>query len=45
MRPTAEEEGGRHTPFFRNYSPQFYFRATGRHRIMVMGWTAPAPSP
>ena len=23
-----KEEGGRHTPFFSNYSPQFYFRTT-----------------
>ena len=24
----TKEEGGRHTPFFNNYRPQFYFRAT-----------------
>jgi elongation factor Tu len=24
----AKEEGGRHTPFFNNYRPQFYFRTT-----------------
>ena len=24
----TKEEGGRHTPFFNNYSPQFYFRTT-----------------
>ena len=24
----SKEEGGRHTPFFNNYRPQFYFRAT-----------------
>lgn len=24
----AKEEGGRHTPFFANYRPQFYFRTT-----------------
>src|SRR6201746_1538337 len=24
----SEEEGGRHTPFFNNYRPQFYFRTT-----------------
>ena len=24
----AKEEGGRHTPFFKNYRPQFYFRTT-----------------
>jgi elongation factor Tu len=23
-----QEEGGRHTPFFGNYRPQFYFRTT-----------------
>ena len=23
-----KEEGGRHTPFFANYHPQFYFRTT-----------------
>ena len=37
----TKEEGGRHTPFFTNYRPQFYFRTTdvtgvvraaGRHR-------------
>src|SRR5262245_43631946 len=32
----TKEEGGRHTPFFGNYSPQFYFRTTdvmGRVRL------------
>jgi len=24
----GKEEGGRHTPFFKNYRPQFYFRTT-----------------
>jgi elongation factor Tu len=24
----AKEEGGRHTPFFTGYKPQFYFRTT-----------------
>jgi len=24
----SHEEGGRHTPFFSNYRPQFYFRTT-----------------
>src|SRR6202020_584528 len=24
----SREEGGRHTPFFNNYRPQFYFRTT-----------------
>jgi len=26
--PAAIEEGGRHTPFFKGYRPQFYFRTT-----------------
>jgi elongation factor Tu len=26
----TKEEGGRHTPFFGNYRPQFYFRHDGR---------------
>src|SRR5699024_8497669 len=25
----SEDEGGRHTPFFANSRPQFYFRTTG----------------
>jgi len=24
----SKDEGGRHTPFFHNYRPQFYFRTT-----------------
>jgi len=24
----TKEEGGRHTPFYQNYRPQFYFRTT-----------------
>ena len=24
----SKEDGGRHTPFFNNYRPQFYFRTT-----------------
>ena len=24
----TKDEGGRHTPFFSNYRPQFYFRTT-----------------
>ena len=24
----GKEEGGRHTPFFKGYRPQFYFRTT-----------------
>ena len=26
----SKEEGGRHTPFFKGYRPQFYFRDDGR---------------
>jgi len=29
----GKEEGGRHTPFFTGYRPQFYFRTTD-----VTGW-------
>jgi elongation factor Tu len=25
----SKDEGGRHTPFFNNYRPQFYFNTTG----------------
>ena len=28
-----KEEGGRHTPFFNNYRPQFYFRTTDVNRL------------
>jgi len=28
LRGITKEEGGRHTPFFNNYRPQFYFRTT-----------------
>ena len=30
QKPTSfnKDEGGRHTPFFKNYRPQFYFRTT-----------------
>src|SRR5262249_43635325 len=34
----TKEEGGRHTPFFSNYRPQFYFRTTD-----VTGSVALAP--
>ena len=30
----SKEEGGRHTPFFTNYRPQFYFRTTDVTGIM-----------
>lgn len=31
-----KEEGGRHTPFFTNYRPQFYFRTTDVTGIMTL---------
>ena len=30
----TKEEGGRHTPFFTNYRPQFYFRTTDVTGVM-----------
>jgi elongation factor Tu len=32
----TKEEGGRHTPFFGNYRPQFYFRTTDVTGIVTM---------
>ncbi len=32
-----KEEGGRHTPFFNNYRPQFYFRTTDVTGIISLG--------
>jgi elongation factor Tu len=32
----SKEEGGRHTPFFTNYRPQFYFRTTDVTGTMVL---------
>ena len=32
----AKEEGGRHTPFFSNYRPQFYFRTTDVTGIITL---------
>ena len=32
----SKEEGGRHTPFFNNYRPQFYFRATDVTGIITL---------
>jgi hypothetical protein len=29
----SKDEGGRHTPFFNGYRPQFYFRTDRRHRL------------
>jgi elongation factor Tu len=33
----SKEEGGRHTPFFSNYRPQFYFRTTDVTGVMNLG--------
>jgi len=43
----TKEEGGRHTPFFTNYRPQFYFRTTdvtgiGRSCRRAPRWSCPA---
>ena len=32
----TKEEGGRHTPFFTNYRPQFYFRTTDVTGVVVL---------
>src|SRR5262249_18844666 len=32
----TKEEGGRHTPFFTNYRPQFYFRTTDVTGIVAL---------
>ena len=32
----AKEEGGRHTPFFNGYRPQFYFRTTDVTGIITL---------
>jgi len=32
----SKEEGGRHTPFFNNYRPQFYFRTTDVTGVVVL---------
>ncbi|KPC98517.1 Elongation factor Tu [Geobacillus sp. BCO2] len=32
----TKEEGGRHTPFFSNYRPQFYFRTTDVTGIITL---------
>src|ERR687887_992331 len=33
----SKEEGGRHTPFFNNYRPQFYFRTTDVTGVVTLG--------
>jgi elongation factor Tu len=32
----SKEEGGRHTPFFSGYRPQFYFRTTDVTGVMTL---------
>ena len=32
----SKEEGGRHTPFFKGYRPQFYFRTTDVTGIVTL---------
>ena len=32
----TKEEGGRHTPFFNNYRPQFYFRTTDETGVITL---------
>ena len=33
----TKEEGGRHTPFFNGYRPQFYFRTTDVTGSVLLG--------
>jgi elongation factor Tu len=33
----TKEEGGRHTPFFNGYRPQFYFRTTDVTGVTTLG--------
>jgi elongation factor Tu len=33
----TKDEGGRHTPFFRNYRPQFYFGTTNVTGLVELG--------
>ena len=49
----SKDEGGRHTPFFNNYRPQFYFRTTdvtgavelpsGTEMVICLLYTSPSP--
>jgi elongation factor Tu len=45
----SKEEGGRHTPFFNNYRPQFYFRTTDVTGVVTLRraprWSCPATTP
>ena len=36
----SKEEGGRHTPFFNNYRPQFYFRTTDVTGVVTLNGDA-----
>ncbi|GIW71414.1 MAG: hypothetical protein KatS3mg102_0956 [Planctomycetota bacterium] len=36
----TKEEGGRHTPFFSGYRPQFYFRTTDVTGVVHTCWRA-----
>ena len=38
----TKDEGGRHTPFFNNYRPQFYFRTTDVTGTCLL-YTSPSP--
>ncbi len=37
----TKDEGGRHTPFFTNYRPQFYFRTTDVTGVVTLPMQAP----
>ncbi len=45
----SKDEGGRHTPFFNNYRPQFYFRTTDVTGVVELPaaprWSCPATTP
>ena len=45
----SKDEGGRHTPFFNNYRPQFYFRTTDVTGVVTLPagprWSCPATTP
>ena len=38
----SKDEGGRHTPFFNNYRPQFYFRTTDVTEMCIRDRTCTA---
>ena len=45
----SKDEGGRHTPFFNNYRPQFYFRTTDVTGVVTLPrgprWSCRATTP